>query len=53
VSGLLKEMLEKARIGLIAGIAGEVEQVVDAYLAEQLDEPRFHMPGYHGHASAS
>ena len=46
ISDLLQNMLQSVKISLIAGIAGEVEQVVTAYLSERLDEPQFHMPGY-------
>lgn len=51
ISDVLKNMLVNLHIGLITGIAGEVEQVVEAYMAGQLDDSRFHMPGYMGKAS--
>jgi predicted Fe-Mo cluster-binding NifX family protein len=47
ISDILQNMLRSADIALITGIAGEVDQVVAAYLAKALDEPRFHMPGFH------
>jgi predicted Fe-Mo cluster-binding NifX family protein len=46
ISDMLQNMLQSAKIYLISGIAGEIDQVVDAYLSEKLDEPRFHMPGF-------
>jgi predicted Fe-Mo cluster-binding NifX family protein len=46
ISEVLQNMLKNLRINLITGIAGEVEKVIDAYMAEQLDDPMFHTPGY-------
>jgi len=46
ISEVLKNMLENLRIDLITGIAGEVEEVMDAYITEQLDDPKFNLPGY-------
>jgi predicted Fe-Mo cluster-binding NifX family protein len=48
ISEMLQNMLKKLQIDLITGIAGEVDEVVDAYMAEQLDDPKFYMPGYIG-----
>ena len=45
ISDMLQNMLESVKIYLITGIAGDVEQVVAAYLSERLKEPRFQMPG--------
>ena len=46
ISDLLHNMLKNAKITLIDGVAGEVDQVVSAFMSNRLDEPRFHMPGY-------
>jgi len=46
ISDMLQNMLQSAKIYLITGIAGEIDQVVTAYLHKRLDEPRFHMPGF-------
>ena len=43
---VLYNMLMDAGICLITGIAGEVEEVLDAFLSDKLHETRFHMPGY-------
>ncbi|MGD8367679.1 MAG: hypothetical protein PVG78_08555 [Desulfobacterales bacterium] len=45
ISELLETMLTSAGIDLIGDITGEVDQVLAAYLAKGLDDPRFHMPG--------
>jgi hypothetical protein len=39
-------MLQSAKIYLISGIAGEIDEVVAAYLSKRLNEQRFHMPGF-------
>lgn len=39
-------LLKNLKIRLISGIAGEVEEVLDAFLFNRLDNARFHMPGY-------
>jgi len=38
-------MLESAGISVITGIAGEVEEVLSAYMSHGLDDPKFSMPG--------
>ena len=45
ISSALQHMLQRERIELISGVAGEVNEVLTAYLSHALDEPRFHMPG--------
>jgi len=45
ISDILQNMLQGVKIYLITGVAGDVEQVVAAYLSERLKEPRFQMPG--------
>jgi hypothetical protein len=39
-------MIEGAGIKTITGIAGEIEEVLAAFLADRLDEPYFYMPGH-------
>lgn len=46
VSGSLFKMLESCHIHPIAGIAGEVEDVICAFCSKQLNDPKYHMPGY-------
>ena len=45
ISDRLANMLSGTRITLVSNISGEVEQVLAAYLAKSLDDPRFRMPG--------
>jgi predicted Fe-Mo cluster-binding NifX family protein len=45
ISDILANMLSSAKIDLIGDIAGEIEQVLAAYRAKRLDDPRFLMPG--------
>ena len=46
ISDVLHNMLKNLPISVIIGIAGEVEEVVSAYVAGRLNERRFYMPGY-------
>jgi predicted Fe-Mo cluster-binding NifX family protein len=46
ISDVFYNMLKGAKINSIVGRAGEVDQIVYAFLRKQLDEPRFYMPGY-------
>ena len=46
ISDVLYHMLQSAKIHLTTGIAGEIDQIVAAYLSKKLNEPRFHMPGF-------
>lgn len=46
ISDVFYKLLKNANIGLIYGIAGEVEQVIHAYGCGQLDQQCFYMPGY-------
>ena len=39
-------MLQSAGIRLISGIAGDVEQVAEAFLCNRINDPCFRMPGY-------
>jgi predicted Fe-Mo cluster-binding NifX family protein len=45
ISNVFRNMLEKGKIGLITGIAGKVDQVLVAYLSENLNDPKFHLSG--------
>ena len=45
ISDMFQNMLQNVKIYMITGIAGEVEQVVGAYLSESLNDPQFYMPG--------
>jgi predicted Fe-Mo cluster-binding NifX family protein len=45
ISGLLETMLAGAGIDLTCDITGELDPVLEAYLAKGLDQARFHMPG--------
>ena len=46
ISEVFDRMLQSAGIRLISGIAGDVEQVVEAFLCNRIDDPCFRMPGY-------
>ena len=46
ISNVFDSMLQSAGIRLISGIAGDVEQVAEAFLSNRLDDPCFRMPGY-------
>ena len=40
------KILSNAEISVIIGIAGEVDQVLNAFRCDRLGEPCFYMPGY-------
>ena len=46
ISEVFDKMLQSAGIRLISGIAGDVEEVTEAFLSNRIDDPRFRMPGY-------
>jgi predicted Fe-Mo cluster-binding NifX family protein len=46
ISEVFDRMLQSAGIRLISGIAGDVEEVVEAFLCNRIDDPCFRMPGY-------
>ena len=46
ISEVFDKMLQSAGIRLISGIAGDVEQVAEAFLSNRIDDPSFRMPGY-------
>ncbi|MGB5746087.1 MAG: NifB/NifX family molybdenum-iron cluster-binding protein [Desulfobacterales bacterium] len=41
------KMISSSEISVIIGIAGEVDQVLNAYRCNRLGEPCFYMPGYY------
>jgi predicted Fe-Mo cluster-binding NifX family protein len=46
ISEVMDHMIKGTDIQLICGIAGDVNQVIAAYLSNHLDDAAFHMPGY-------
>ena len=48
ISQAMQTMLEGARIRVVTGVAGPVEEVLSAFMADQLDDPQFYMPGRRG-----
>ena len=46
ISDVFDRMLQGAGIRLICGIAGDVQQVAEAFLCNGLDAPCFRMPGF-------
>jgi predicted Fe-Mo cluster-binding NifX family protein len=48
ISKGLQNMLEGARIRVVTGIAGPVEEVLLAFVSDRLDDPQFYMPGRRG-----
>lgn len=46
VSETFANMLLGSNIRLLNGIAGEIDDVITAFLGERLDKPRFYMPGF-------
>jgi predicted Fe-Mo cluster-binding NifX family protein len=49
ISRALASGISTTGIALIPWVAGPVEEVLQAYLAGYLSEPRWHMPGCGGH----
>ena len=49
ISEVFDKMLQSAGIRLICGIAGDVEEVAEAFLWNRIDGSRFRMPGYKEH----
>ena len=45
ISHTLHAMLESVGVSVITGIAGEVEEVLSAFMSHGLDDPKFSMPG--------
>jgi predicted Fe-Mo cluster-binding NifX family protein len=48
ISEVFHNMLNSAGIRTITGIAGEIEEVITAFLADRLDQAYFYMPGRGG-----
>ncbi|WP_319522316.1 NifB/NifX family molybdenum-iron cluster-binding protein [uncultured Desulfosarcina sp.] len=46
ISEAFGKILKRVKIELTNGIAGEVEDVLSAYLGGCLDTPKFYMPGF-------
>ena len=46
VSEIFANMLMGVHIRLVNGIAGEINDVIAAFLGECLDTPKFYMPGF-------
>ena len=46
ISDVLHKLLKSKNIRVIAGRIGEIEEVVDAFFCNQLDNECFLMPGY-------
>jgi predicted Fe-Mo cluster-binding NifX family protein len=45
ISEMMDHMIHGTDIQLICGIVGDVQQVLAAYLSNQLDDASFHIPG--------
>lgn len=45
VSDAFFTLLQESRIQLVTGIAGEIDEVIEAYRSGALGQPRFRMPG--------
>lgn len=48
ISDILQSMLASAEIDSIPGIAGDIDEVITAYISGRLHEPHFSLPGYKG-----
>jgi hypothetical protein len=46
ISQSFHDKLTAAKISPITGIAGEVGEVLSAFICDGLNDPRFYMPGY-------
>ena len=46
ISRFLTDSLKIFKITVISGVRGELNQVLDTYIAGELPGPRFTMPGY-------
>jgi predicted Fe-Mo cluster-binding NifX family protein len=46
ISDVLGKMLQASSISVIAGIAGQVGQVLEAFISGRIDEPGYRMPGF-------
>ena len=48
ISEGLHTLLESLGVCLVCGVAGQVEEVLAAFMSNRLDEPQFYMPGHKG-----
>lgn len=48
ISQDLRTTFEGARLRVVTGIAGPVEEVLSAFISNRLDAPKFYMPGRKG-----
>ena len=46
ISNVLHTILESSGVHVVPGIAGQVEEVLAAFMADRLDQPHFRMPGH-------
>ena len=46
ISDPFYDMLSEANIKVINGIAGTVDEVVEAFISDRLDDRVFHLPGF-------
>ena len=46
VTGALHQLIQSKKIRIIADRVGVVEEVLEAFLSDRLDDPYFLMPGY-------
>jgi CheY-like chemotaxis protein len=52
ISDALDKMLQTSGISVIGGLAGPVEEVLEAFMSHRLDEPQYWMPGIGGEKHA-
>ncbi|MFH1102986.1 MAG: hypothetical protein V1714_04380 [Pseudomonadota bacterium] len=45
ISETMSRLMEGKKIGLVCGVVGELEKIIQAYLCDQLDDACFSMPG--------
>jgi CheY-like chemotaxis protein/predicted Fe-Mo cluster-binding NifX family protein len=48
ISDALEKMLQTSGISVIGGIAGQVEEVLKAFMSDRINEPQYCMPGIGG-----
>jgi predicted Fe-Mo cluster-binding NifX family protein len=46
ISEFLGKMLQASGISVMAGIAGQVEEVLEAFISGRIHEPGYRMPGF-------
>jgi CheY-like chemotaxis protein/predicted Fe-Mo cluster-binding NifX family protein len=52
ISDALDKMLQTSGISVIGGIVGSVEEVLEAFMSDRIDEPQYCMPGIGGQGHA-